>query len=556
MPDQKSLLRSALAATKKEQDVINFWLDVNDAHPFGTDAAGNMHSRLNRWSQEVAELLFDIEDDLKNDRLAAGWEKYTQLCRDHLARLSNELLAVIGGMYLMRNDLDSMSGPGSRPLSFSAAASQLLADLAKRADRLTSSILIVGEERPAPTDADIIRLRFPAVDIWSLPFTAHEYGFLVAHKDPPPVFREMSRTVSLMVDPTQHRDGVPPPEAACYLPEVQQFWDRFYEAHQEATLETAQLDDEDQHLVARLAELQQAHLCRLFADAFATFFVGPAWVHALLHLRFRPDETLYEPIAIMPSFTSRFVFALETLRWMHEDSPLYRRIDFGSAGPFGRECVRGAGLDYQWLMAVQGAGCKDAYAEVAEIYQPWLKEIHRALELSDPTWPGRVPVTQTYERWRAARDLEQKLTRQSLVVKERPHPWAVLNAAWSVRAWGEPDVLNIVERNSIRLLDQDDNDIVDSSAGGAADQAPGRKISIGHEQDRSEADERRNSDVSTVRRGLRGDLELMRQFEFDVNESPQKLPDRGEIFRALRGDQEAYAAYSRLVYGYEDTGRG
>ena len=122
MPDQKSLLRSALAAAKKEQEVIEFWLNVNEAHPFGEKSAGNMNSRLNRWSQEVGDLLFDIEQDIKNDQLADGWHKYTELRRDHLARLSNELLAVIGGMYLMKNDLDSMNAHGSPPLSFSVAS--------------------------------------------------------------------------------------------------------------------------------------------------------------------------------------------------------------------------------------------------------------------------------------------------------------------------------------------------------------------------------------------------------------------------------------------------
>ena len=442
----------------------------------------------------------------------------------------------------------------------------MLADLAKRADRLTSSILIVGEERNAPTDADIIRLRFPAVDIWSLPFTAHEYGFLVAHRDPPPVFSEMTRTVRLMVDPAEHRNGELPAEAACYLPEVQRFWDRFYDARQEATTDLGRPGDEYRRQVDELAELQEAHLCRLFADAFATFFVGPAWVHALLHLRFRPDETLYEPTATMPSFTSRFVFALETLRWMHDDAQLYRRLDFGSAGPFAREFEPGTGLDYHWTMAVQSAGCKNAYAEVAETYQPWLKEIHRAL-FADPRWPGRVPVTNSYEQWRAAKDIEPKLTKPSLVVKERPHPWAVLNAAWSARAWGEPDVLNLVERNAVRLLDLHDEDIIDSSPG-PAEQAARPNVIVGQEQDRSgqeqdrsgqmKVDKQRDKDVTIIRAWLRSDIALARTFGQDAKDHPerQKLPYREELYDAVLGDNEAFAAYNRLVYGAEDTDRG
>src|SRR3989442_3403286 len=96
------------------------------------------------------------------------------------------------------------------------------------------SVLIVGEEQLDPSQADIIRLRFPACDIWNLPFTAHEYGYLVAHKDlragrsKRAIFHNLREEVQENVNLRKHDPGSPPEHRECYLSEMVKLWDEYH----------------------------------------------------------------------------------------------------------------------------------------------------------------------------------------------------------------------------------------------------------------------------------------------------------------------------------------
>jgi hypothetical protein len=451
--------------------------------------------------------------------------------------LASELLAVIGGTYLMREKLDEMSQPpaalqggGTReqsPMSFAKIATRLAIDLSTRARRPWGQVLIVGEERLGDDrlgylESEIIRLRFPACDLWNLPFTAHEYGFLVANFWPPKSFTDLKDRVTKLVDPDQHPGGEAPDESECFLPEVRRFWER-----------------RDEQRLSSLTKRQEFVLCRLFADAFATHFVGPAYVHALLHLRFIPNRTLYESSGTTPAFADRFVFALETLKWMDKQRGLYERFqqDQNEGAPFSREVAEGSGiLPLRWSLAVTSAGLKnDHYKQIASRYKSWLEQVWAALS---EEWRGPLAGVTTYKHWQEARKLEDKLTKIGLKVPRRPADWAVLNAAWSARLQREGDV-QVIEANALALLDLDNDDMIDREETPARPTVPPWVATGPTDEARLENDDQ------TVQKFLQVQPDLLLTYLSNRGPDGSSKIDVS-VIAFVKADPTVYAAYMRL----------
>ncbi len=458
MSDQKTVLMATYEAIKQEYNRISNLL-YGDDNPLASYVT-TVRGKFNDPMSDARILIGEIEKAIQGGNLKEGWDKYVELKTRLMPVLSGELLAIIGGVYLMQAQLDDprenleslIEEDRKNPLSFSRMAKELVKDLADRSGKEWESVLIVGEEFFRHSEAEIIRLRFPACDIWNLPFTAHEYGYLVARKNAkvPNRFRKLRDKVRENVDPSSHPVGSPPEHKDCFLREVVDVWDYY---HNKLTSS----DERDQFLRARAQELetlqdqQETHLCRLFADAFATFFVGPAYVHALLHLRFIPDTTLYHPTPIMPSFAQRFVFALEILKWMNNEPVIDPSKNMGA---FGRE-VAATGIQALWHQALESAQQEDYYEQILVKYKPWLDQIKEALQTHFGTTP---PIGTTYENWRTAQELEKSLLTNP-VVDIRPKMWAVLNAAWSAR-WQYPNSVVTIHYNALRLLDPDNITVI------------------------------------------------------------------------------------------------
>jgi len=405
--------------------------------------------------------LGEMQDAIKRKDLPTAWEKYSEIRTTLMPRLANDLLAMLGGLYVREQCLDN-ARQGQDPatgragaLSFSVLAEELaIKDLNRRTGAGWNSVLIVGEERLAHSEAEIIRLRYPACDIWHLPSTAHEYGYLVARKEKtgPNELWKLSREIKEQVDPRKHK-GKRPAAAACFLPEVRELWERYPDL---AAGDGEEFKRAHERRLAVLVDLQDAHFCRLYADAFATFFVGPAYVHALLFLHFMPPD---RNSAAFPPFIQRFVFALGTLEWMNTTNlgtPPYTNKQL-----FAGEVERLHELREE---IYQRLGQEDPYETTQAKFDPWLKGVHNSLRRA-----FNNAADTTFENWRQAEELAEVIEKPGVKIKRpRPNTWVVVNAAWLER-WDkqlvpqnfnpEDDNTDQIEKNVLRLLDENDHDI-------------------------------------------------------------------------------------------------
>jgi hypothetical protein len=440
----ESVLSTACRALKEEFERISSLLRVTDKKPLGgyADPISNM---FDTFQSNAADLLEEIEEDIRRKQNRSAWEKYLRFKKEILPTLASELLAVIGGVYIHQQGLDKMGSDDSP--SFSDLATAMVNELRERSNNTWGSVLIVGEERIGKPEAEIIRLRFGATDLWNLPFTAHEYGYLLAMNRPTEKLWNLRSDINQQAsDPN--------------------FWIGYYG-------EGRYLPEHDDAEARKRTLL--SHFCRLFADAFATFFVGPAYVYALLTLRFVPDETLYLPSGNMPSFAQRFVFALETLRRMNDlasskdesgdrtASRMYENAGWGRSDdpPFTDAVREDTGrLPLLWNNAVQDTMPTDEYPNVLTDSRVWLDRVLNALE----QWTGKG-LTNTYRYWRwATRELKDELVNGKMTFKQqaldewqelggRPPVWAVVNAAWAARIEGRVPVPQIAT-NALSLLDR------------------------------------------------------------------------------------------------------
>ena len=122
--------------------------------------------------------------------------------------------------------------------------------------------------------AQIIRVRFPCSGIWDLPISAHEFGHFVAGR--------------LNVIRADGSHGLP----------FQRFKEDFKKQHADRGNEW------------------MFYLEEYFADVFATFALGPAYLCTCLLLRFDPASAHSENDKQHPSYAKRAYAILQTLRRM------------------------------------------------------------------------------------------------------------------------------------------------------------------------------------------------------------------------------------------------
>jgi hypothetical protein len=397
-----------------------------------------------------------------------AWEAYEALRTDLIPNLSKDLLALLGGVYLMQLKLDVIepdhvqNADGIEPdqkqgpelQSFSQLAEVMLKELTHQYPPSPSKeeVLIVGEEDWSHSVSEIVRLRFPACEIWHLPFTAQEYFYLAAQKDSraPTRFTQLRNSIVENVDPSRPDWEVTNRE--CYLPEVRKLW-KEYEAIKGLEDQKAAYYKDKKERIEELKVLQRAYVCRLFADAFATYYVGPAYLHALLNLSFISDPA-YNPLQYLPPINVRFVIAMEILNWMNDeltynvdsdDKEFKRELFYNSANP--------SGLRHLWNLALQSKGkaegTPDPYDSINDIYTDWIEKIKDVLNDYSLAWKA------TYDNWTQAKAIETKLLQNDLELNFEPNHWAVVNAAWSAR-WLYPSSGGMIRNNALILLNLHD----------------------------------------------------------------------------------------------------
>jgi|GEM_PF-2279023 len=593
-----SVLEIARAALEQEFRRIEHLVSPETGMPLG-DYTETVNLRFRPFLTEASRLLTTIGQAAEGGDTRTAWQQYAHFRSHVMPIFATELLAVIGGLYLMEKGLDNpLNAYWERPgypagaieagaarapelTSFSKMAENLVnRNLTYRTSRPWSSVLIVGEERVAYPEAEIIRLRFPACDIWNLPFTAAEYGYLLArNKELPegqyednvesffdsyyqqevellPV-QHLRQMLRAEVDPRGHdEDGAQRPPLS-FLPEIVAertgLWDR-YLLHGELSPAT----------VARLTERQDELFCRLFGDAFATAFIGPAYVHALLHLRFLPDESLEQFTENAPPFALRFVFALETLRWLdHHADALGPAPGFFGESPFRDEVDPSTGIRRRWLEALAAAG-KDAnpqqpeygnrlYDGLVSRHRELLRRVHGALESLHQGNPRAYHYT--YESWKAARDyLTDRIARSELKLARDDHyqkRWegqAILNAAWAARVNCGPDTVAVIERNALRLLDHNQHDkwFRPELAREERMESPGARTRPGDRRT-AEAKVSTKDAAAAVVMALAGSSDLLERF--NAMRLRRSFTQDADIALELSADPDAVKMYKLLVDG-------
>ncbi len=373
-----------------------------------------------------------------------------------LPDLANDALAAIGGVYIRKHGLDDLyaaTGRKSR-LSYSELAQDLVRkDLAGRISDGDNPVLIVGEERFESSGA-VIRLRFPAWDIWNLALAAHEYGYLFSRGTGELLlkFREFCKEIRDQVDPSKHESPDKPPKAGNFIPEVRQLWNTYYgipgEDERKQFIEKRQKQPEFLYL----QDQQERLVRRLFADAFATLFGGPAYLYALLHLRFWPHEVVSPD---MPRFADRFVFALEILRHMSAKPKLaeYRLL-------FAPEIHS---LEKLWGVAREVVGGELSDEQLKQRDSKWVDRIYDCFE---PPFTNSE-IGKTYISWKESQDLEEVLRKgrecdAAHLPTSQPNVWTVIDAAWRVRPRCSAHELAVVVGNALSLLDTKDMSLIGS----------------------------------------------------------------------------------------------
>jgi hypothetical protein len=219
------------------------------------------------------------EEETRETALAKTWEGYSQL---HLKsqELFGEFLEFIGGLAFRSRELDER---------ICNVADELIQNCSRDTigDPWQSVTVPAREEAVSKTLAAIIRLRFPERTIWTVPFAAHEFGHVLMEECDP---------LKKIIDE--------------YAPVWRDLRVRFGGSGRIMSKARA-----------------RAYLGELLADAFATYYMGPAYPAAAIHLRFDPTTALREDEE-HPSDLRRAYVILSMLEQMNKKLGLlpYREI--------------------------------------------------------------------------------------------------------------------------------------------------------------------------------------------------------------------------------------
>jgi hypothetical protein len=253
-------------------------VDVADEVWDGLDATVGRQARGHTTSiEDLRNRLREAEDMSPADKelaVISAWTDYGKLQQES-QDLFGEFLEFIGGLAFRSRRLDER---------ICNVADELIQACSKDTigDPWQSVTVPAPREAIKKTLAAIIRLRFPERTIWTLPFAAHEFGHVLVDEDP----------------------------------DLQRFVDKY------ARLWRAQ---QVRFGRGRGRPMSMAHarhyLDELLADAFATYYMGPAYAAAAVHLRFDPTTAQREDEEY-PSDLKRARVVLSMLERMNGDVPI------------------------------------------------------------------------------------------------------------------------------------------------------------------------------------------------------------------------------------------
>jgi len=359
------------------------------------------------------------KDSLAPEELDAAWREFTEAYSEG-QRVFAQCLDFLGGIAVRRMGLER---------GICGVAERLVGDFAFATGVPWSSVMILGEERLFDDVAQItqiIRMRFPEWDVWSLPFTAHEFGQLVASGESVRGLREFmvdeERRLRRLIEDAQIQQA----ELQAVAPTIR-------------ALRAEYVGTRNAVAVEQFLAQQRHHLHSLFADIFATYFLGPAYVYARLFLRFVPTAAFTDEPA-SPSEARRMAVMVSTLQQMSQAE----KHDPYAEGAYDAETRRFEALWENTVKAVT-PGYEEDFIFGAP-YDGWFTQLFNLLR----TEHGLVG-------FKAADWEKAQVLSDGLLQFQPPPPGlslpVILNAAWHCRV-RHPERVEDIEKRARELAEE------------------------------------------------------------------------------------------------------
>jgi hypothetical protein len=357
--------------------------------------------RLTKLLQEQRSNLDGLDKRMRNGESMSQLWGELEVIEDASAPLFAESLAFLDGVVARRAGVDG---------GLCALADALLIDLSRKADVPWERFTILAHSESWASVADVIRLRFPEMSIWSLPVAVHEFGHFLGPR------LERAGRGGVSMHPFQDM-----------LESERQKW----------------IDGPDALKALETADRNRAHLFELFADVLAAYAAGPSYLAACVLARFNPHGA-FEETQTHPAPVRRVQAVMETLRLVDE-----------AAGEFDRPYrdIR------EYLGGMWGDGLADAGVDRA-LSEGALEELTRRVEVLLALLRQEVPSL-LYSGWWQARGLRNSLTSAGGVKAPGADDSMldIINAAWLARIevmrdGGGADRINAIGSDAFRMCEQ------------------------------------------------------------------------------------------------------
>lgn len=432
------MLENVLAAQIKalEKNIERMTTLVGDkAIQFRTPISGKFLRAISPYKSSLMGLKKRVEGNLMQDQIENSWQELVRI-REAVDRVSNQCLDYIGGIAVRKWELEE---------KICDLAETLVSQSLNQGSNWVS-VAIVGEERlldEVAQTTQIIRLRFPEWGIWSLPFTAYEFGRWIIGEKFVAGLNEFFIEEENRADRCIRTKAVADLIAAGDLPEDQVHNDEIVNlAPDISSLRESFLNGKDvtQELAQTLKQLQ-AYLKELFADAFGTYFLGPAYPYSRLCLRLNPATALQD-LPRHPSLARRVSLMMKMLVKMGERA---KEGNVNESNPYEPEVKILADLWESTIKMVQ-PGYRTDFS-FGSPYDSWAESLYNKLQAS------YFDVGFSHKHWKDAKALGDKFIKEERATLDATSSLPiVLNAAWYSRA-RMPDRGQYIERVARDLME-------------------------------------------------------------------------------------------------------